>query len=152
MNDAKINLDPFLGGQISVQGNDLETEDGLQTAVLVSLFTDARLPDDIQPDDGGEDRRGWWPDHLGEGHSYGSLLWTLDRSKQNEFTRFRAEEFARNSLLWLVEEKIAAAVEVTAQFVRRGVLGLSIDIKRPRGDLVKYRYDYIWQAMTAEGN
>ena len=152
MNDIRLSFDPFAGGQISMAGNDLGTEDGLQTAVLISLFTDARLPDDRAPNDGSGDRRGWWPEELDAAPKYGSLLWTLDRSKHSEETRRRAEEYAKEALQWLVDEKIAAAVSVVAEFVRRGVLGISIDIQRPGGGQVNYRYDYIWQAVAAEGN
>ncbi|WP_213977480.1 phage GP46 family protein, partial [Serratia marcescens] len=61
------------------EGNgDLINGDDLQTAMIISLFTDrvARDDDDID----GEDRRGWWGD-MGEDHNIGSRLWLLRRQK-----------------------------------------------------------------------
>lgn len=70
---------------------DLQGDDGLMTAVIISLFTDARAHDDDPlPDERvgvSSDRRGWWgdclPDAQGEQtlESIGSRLWLLWREK-----------------------------------------------------------------------
>ena len=49
-------------GNINILGNDAERDPGLETSILISLFSD-RLADieDLLPDNTGE-RRGWWGD------------------------------------------------------------------------------------------
>lgn len=149
MTDLKLNFDYYAGGSLQVIGNDLATDEGLETAVLVSLFTDARAPDDLELP-GETDRRGWWADALDQESEHGSLLWTLDRSKQTESVRARAEQYARAALAWLVDDLVAASVSVTAEFIRRGVLALSVQIRRPTGAEVAYRYNYVWQSIESQ--
>ena len=65
-----------------IEGGGLMTEEGLRTAVLISLMTDrrARLDDALPSDDG--NRRGWWGDVAAEGNDrIGSRLWLLSRAK-----------------------------------------------------------------------
>ena len=53
----------------------------LQTAILISLFTDAQASPDDMIQDGSGDPRGWWGD-LGSSKPIGSKLWLLGRAKQ----------------------------------------------------------------------
>lgn len=107
---------------LSLAGYDLATEDGLRTAVIISLFTDRRAEADDEIPDGGDDRRGWWADSLG------SRLWLLARSKETPDTLARARTYAAESMQWLIDDGVATAVEVTAEWARRGVLGLRVGI------------------------
>jgi hypothetical protein len=108
----------------------LANEAALQTAVVLSLFTDARA----RPDDGAEgDRRGWVGDAFAPEDRYGSRLWLLRREKQTEETRRRAEDYANEALTWMVEARLATSVSVTAAWVARGVLGLAVRIAVPGG-------------------
>jgi len=116
-------------GDLALSSGDLATEDGLRTAVAISLFTDRRAGADELPE-GESDSRGWWGDGLaGEGEGLtGSKLWLIAREKQTEAVRQRAEEYAREALAWLVEDGHAEAVSVSASWQDRGVLGLAIAI------------------------
>jgi phage gp46-like protein len=108
----------------------LAKDDALQTAVVLSLFTDARA----RPDDGAEgDRRGWVGDAFTPEDRVGSRLWLLKREKQTEETRRRAEDYANEALAWLVDAGLATSVSVTAVWVARGVLGLAVAIATPGG-------------------
>lgn len=113
---------------ISLTGPDLAADDGLRTAVLVSLFTDCRAEADDELPAGDGDRRGSWDDP-----ERGSRLWLLSREKQTARTLERAREYAEEALAWLVEDGIARAVTVTAEWVRTGVLGLRVVIERAAG-------------------
>ena len=136
------------GGDIELAGYDLATDDGLRTAVILSLFTDRRAePDDLLPD-GGQDRRGWWADAWPqvEGDRIGSRLWLLSREKALPAVAQRAREYAEEALAWLVDDGIAAAVRVEAQTQERGVLGIHVSIERPDTGTVEYRFNDLWQS------
>jgi len=124
----------LMTGDVQLGRSGLVRDDGLTTAVLISLFTDRRAKaDDPLPD--GNDRRGWVGDAISpvDGDRIGSRLWLLRREKQTEETRRRAEEYAREALAWLIEDGLAARVEVSAEWVARGVLGCLIVIHLAAG-------------------
>lgn len=137
---------------VAVAGGDLSTDDGLATAVLVSLFTDRRATADDTLPAGETDRRGWWGDLVPavEGDEIGSLLWLLQREKQTTETLERAREYAREALQWMLDDRVATSVEVTASYVRTGVMQIGVQLQRPGGEAVDFRYYYNWAALEAE--
>lgn len=135
------------GFDLSVDGADLESDDGLETAVVLSLFTDRRArEDDVLPDPN-SDRRGWWADAYPdiEQDQIGSRLWLLYREKQLPVVLQRAREYARESLQWLIDDGVARAVDVSAEVVRTGVLGLGVVIHRTGKPVAQYRFDLFWR-------
>lgn len=124
--------DKFLSADLVNTPNGLARDDTLATAIIVSLFTDARArPDDVLPS-GESDRRGWVGDTLSEdGDRIGSRLWLLRRSKQTEETRRRAIEYTREALEWIVKRGVARAVEVSAEWIAPGRLGIAIAVVMP---------------------
>jgi phage gp46-like protein len=136
----------------AIEGNDLATDDGLRTAVLLSLFTDRRAEEgDVLPD-AETDRRGWWADAFPvvDGDKMGSRLWLLARAKQSQDVVDRAREYAREALAWLVEDKVASQVEVTSEVPSPGVLAIGVVVHRPNLDPVKFRFDDVWSALERE--
>ena len=118
--------------------------DDLQTAVWMSLFTDRRAaPDDVLTD-GTDDRRGWWADAYCE-KSLGSRLWLLDRAKHLPETLRLAETYAREALAWLVEDEVAARVDVTAEWGGPNLLVLLPVIIHRDGRRADLRFDWAWQ-------
>jgi phage gp46-like protein len=112
----------------------LATEEGLATAVILSLFVDGRArADDELPDDAAGDRRGWLADAFAPEDRWGSRLWLLVREKQTEETRRRAQDYAAEALAWLTEAGLATAVDVRAEWLDRGLLGLAVAIATPAG-------------------
>ena len=135
------------GADYAIAQLGLTPEDGLETAVIISLFTDRRADaDDVIPD-GTNNRRGWWADAYADirGDQIGSSLWLLAREKQLPSVLIRAREYAEEALDWLVKDGIAKAVNVTAEIVRMGVLGLVVQIQRADGPVVKYRFENFWK-------
>lgn len=133
------------GGDWQALTPGLAEDDGLETAVIISLFTDRRAePDDELP--AGDDRRGWWGDALAEvpGDRIGSRLWLLSREKQLSRVLPKAREYALEALQWLVEDGVALAVDVTAEIAGPGILGLLVEIRRPGAGPVKYRFERFW--------
>lgn len=129
-------------------GADLATDDGLFTACIVSLFTDARARDD-DPLPAGEDRKGWWGDALPQvaGDRIGSRLWLLRREKLLASVVARAKDYALEALQWLVADGIAEKVEVEAEAQRPQTLAIAVFITRPGGPGRK-RFDFTWEATA----
>lgn len=127
---------------------DIAADDGLETSVLVSLFSDARATDDLLAAiDRDGDLRGFWGDLNGD-HDTGSLLWTIKRAKQLTSILERARQYAQASLQWLIEDTIAQRVEVATSYPQRGWMLIEIFIYRPgNSNPVAYRYNYEWQAQ-----
>jgi phage gp46-like protein len=117
---------------ISLRGNDLVGDDSLYTAVLLSLFTDARADatDELPAELGAApDMRGYWGDTL-EGLSIGSKLWLLRREKQLAAVLHRAELYAQQALAWLIQAGYASTVRVNASIPAAGILALAVSISR----------------------
>lgn len=119
---------------VVLEGGDLRPEDGLLTAVLISLFSDGLAAADDELPDLGTDRRGWWAGQVldEDGSGFGSLLWLLERSTLRNETMVRAEDSARAALAWLVQEDIAERVEATAS--RLDLTTLSLEVRVIRGN------------------
>lgn len=128
---------------------DIAEDNGLETAVLISLFADARAtPDLLDPIDQDGDLRGFWGDIAIPGDSTGSLLWTLKRAKQLQSTLAQARGYCKTALQWLIDDAVADLVDVQCEFIKRGWLGIQVDIYRPgSANPVSYRYNYEWQTQ-----
>lgn len=137
---------------LTIVAGDLAHDDGLRTAVTISLFSDARArADDVLPD-ADADRRGWWGD-LANGDSNdrtGSRLWLLARSKAIPESAIRARDYAREALDWLVEDRIAASVDIDVTLLSvsaaraTAALAIRVTIVRPTG--ARLTIDYLWDA------
>ncbi len=131
----------------AIAGAGLEEDDGLETAVLLSLFTDRRAAEDDPLPGAQDDRRGWWADQYldNEGDKIGSRLWLIAREKQTTGVLVRAQEYAEEALAWLVQDGLARSVAATAEIVRAGVLGLTVEIARADGRASRYRFETFWR-------
>jgi len=126
----------------------LVEDDGLDSAVIISLFTDRRaLDDDVIPD-GTTERRGWWGDQYSDVESdrIGSRLWLLDRSKQLPEVMAQAKSYCQEALQWLVEDGAAKSVNVTVTNPRDGVLYAQMDIIKPDGSTTQYKLNKFWSS------
>lgn len=116
-------------GDLALSDGLLASDGSLYTAVLHSLFSDARALDD-DPLEPGESKRGWWGDLVASetNDTYGSRLWLLRREKQTAETLARAKEYAEESLAWLITDGYAKSVEVEASYPQRGMLALGVSV------------------------
>lgn len=166
MTDIALAGDLVGGFDLALAGADLATDDGLMTAMAISLFTDGRAPAGIELPWPDSPRRGWWGDALSviEGDRTGSLLWLLAREKQTPQLLARVRDYAAAALAWLREDGVAQSVAVSADWldwvpgdgdrillagraVRSGVVALTVTVTRPDGSRVTRRWDHIWQGM-----
>lgn len=133
------------GCDLALDSNDLRLDDSLQTAILISLFSDRRArPDDTLPGND-NDRRGWWGDTWPDvpGDQIGSRLWLLGREKEQAEVLRRARDYAREALAWLIEDGLAVALNVKATVPRRGYLGLLVTVHHAAGG--HSTFDYEWE-------
>ncbi|MEQ9073339.1 MAG: phage GP46 family protein [Sandaracinaceae bacterium] len=113
----------------------------LETAVLISLFTDRRVSETEVP--AGTSRAGWWGDAYAdeEGDEIGSRLWLLRRGLDVPDAPVRAAEYAREALRWLVDDGLATEVEASARRLRSGVLVIEPVITLTSGTVVRYEVE-----------
>jgi len=139
-----------INGELDVAvgtNGDLLADDGLRTAVALSLLSDRRARADDTLPDGTTDRRGWWADALADrqGDQFGSRLWLLSREKDLEEVRRRAEGYARESLQWLLDDRVAADIEVEARTVGSDRLLIDVAVIRGDGTRLAEQFDYVWR-------
>jgi len=150
MSDVRVIWDvPNARGDWSLVAGDLERGHELETAILVSLFTDRIAhADDVIPD-GTTDRRGWWGDgdpQLADS-PLGSRLWLLDRAKQTEAVRLRARDYIVEALQWLIDDGVVARFDVTTEWTRPGMLGaLVVAWDRAGGELARVATQ-VWEEI-----
>ena len=144
MSDLKLTWNGW-GADATVEGHDLVFEDGMATAVILSLFLDARARADDALPDGGTDRRGFWADTVppaAERDRTGSRLWLLSREKTLPEVLRRAHDYAAEALRWRVEDGVASRVDVSATMPRLGLLSLAVNITLVNGESSTYAFSY----------
>ncbi len=150
MSDLSFKFSKTAGfADLAIENGDFKLGDDLETAVCLSLFTDARASDaEIREFQEGilerQSRRGYWANDFRD-IKQGSLLWLLSRSKRLELTRSRAESYAVQALQWLKDEGIAQSVDVTATLFGASGLDLAISITKPSGETLNYKYQFAWE-------
>lgn len=135
-------------GDIAVVDGRLATDDGLRTAMIVSLFTDARAgPDDRLPDEGA-DPRGWWGNAFKPSddapEELGSKLWLLNREKLTPAVVERGRAYAYAALAWLKRAGIVSALTVRAAAINGQMLAIAVEIERPEGP-ARQIFDFVWE-------
>lgn len=132
----------------------LALEGGLATAVILSLFTDARAGADDTLPLRQANRRGWVGDEYmraadagagaGGADPWGSLLWLHYTGKATADVLERARFAAQEALAWLMRDGIASRVDVATQWVgpRADRLAIRPTIWQPAQ--VRPVYDVLW--------
>lgn len=143
-------------------GGDLAADDGMRSAILISLFSDARVSDDADLPEEGDDHAGWWGDQFADDagidagsatdrNRIGSELWLLGRSKVTEDKIVFARQAAERALGWLTRDGVVSkvVVEVEAQQIDAVTAQLALGIEVFRPDGTSKRYDFTWEASIA---
>lgn len=148
MSDYGLFLDTDGLIDIAFVPGDVAADDGLETAILISLFSDARASDElIEALDKDGDLRGYWGDFETEDQT-GSLIWTVKRAKQLQRVLAQVRSYAMNSLQWLIDDKVAESVVVNTSYPAIGWMLIEVFIYRPGSkNPVSYRYNYQWNAQ-----
>lgn len=148
MSDLALSWNAVLAeADLALAGLDLATDDGLKTAVIISLFSDRRAAPDDELPQGLDDRRGWWGDSFADvdGDQLGSRLWLLQRAKRTPDVLRRAVEYVEEALAWLVADGVASSVSATAEWMGDSGLALVVSIVRPTAQPAQFMF--VWEAM-----
>ena len=135
------NADTLRADWLSGNG-DLLSGDDLQSAIMISLFTDRLTHKDDDYDD--EHRRGWWAD-TGTDDFIGSRLWLLRRQKLTTQIARKAEDYAREALAWMIKDGVVSNIEIGTQIVWPQRLNMVIRYHRPDADAEDLRYYWVWE-------
>ncbi|MCB5301726.1 phage GP46 family protein [Yersinia bercovieri] len=129
-------------GDWQTGGGGLLDGDDLETAILISLFTDrlARSDDAID----GDDRRGWWGD-TGSQYPIGSRLWLLRREKLTTKVALKAEDYANEALTWLLDDGVVTAISINAQIVFPNRINLIISYQQPAQTQASVKFSWVWE-------
>jgi phage gp46-like protein len=152
--DVRMTFDEGIGyGDLTVVNRDLERDPGLETAIIVSLFSNQRATEnDALPDADGS-REGWWGDEVSPS-PVGSKLWLIGRDKmQMDNLIPLAEQYAQEALQWMIDDGVASEIEVTASRAGTDTLRLDVEVKRPQLENTEsFKYYYNWvEQITRSG-
>lgn len=148
MPDIKItNTGERVTYDFAIQNMDLALDAGLETAVLISIFSDRRVTLEKLPD-GETDQHGWWGDEFLEtaGDQIGSELWTLARAKRTVATLTQAKQFILEALQWMIDDGVASSIGADVQWNPDGTLAGQIAIQRPNARDVNFKFTANWNA------
>ena len=154
MADIEVTWSPeLMAGDDLLVPPDLSGDNELVTAVAISLFTHRTARDDDTL--GGRPltaRRGWWADHEASeiyagATPIGSRLWLLAREKQTEETRQKAEDYIREALAWMLDERVASAIDLEVSWFAFERLGAVITIWRGPERSIAVRFESLWEGI-----
>lgn len=119
---------------LKIENGDLTGDNGLETAISISLFTDKRVGDEELPPLE-KNKKGWWGDMFPDvdQDQIGSRLWLLNREKRTTEVLRRAEDYVTEALKWLIDDGVASSTSTVATYDQNKHLQLDVVITRPTG-------------------
>ena len=128
---------------VEIKNGDVVRDDGLETAVTISLFTDRRVTEEEKPYLANS-KRGYWGDLFSEidGDKMGSRLWTLEREKRTTEVLRRAEDYTREALQWLIDDGVVLSISAIASYDNNKFINIDVKIIKPLGN--ESRYKILW--------
>ncbi|MDR7259883.1 phage gp46-like protein [Sphingomonas sp. BE270] len=122
-------------------GTGLVSDQDLQTAVLISLFTDAEAgADDVIPDGSG-DPRGWWAGPIG------SKLWLRERSKATPDLPELIRNDIGQALQWLIDDGVVASIAVTAEYQDAKTIAAQVVLRRQDSTQMAMQFARVWETI-----
>ncbi len=132
---------------LKIENGDYVADDGLENAVLISLFTDRFVPAAELPP-GIEDNAGWWADRIDPESTdrIGSRIWVFNRiGKINPETRNGLVDATKEALQWMIDAGIAERIRVVGTVVTGERIDLPIKIFRPRDE--DRSFNFLWDGQ-----
>jgi len=131
---------------ISFEDGDFKKLKGFDTAIFISLMTDARASVNQVPQ---PERRRGWIGNLNNPVELGSLVWLYEQSKLITATVNGVTDQARKSLQWLIDFSYATDVTVTSTRDRNSIFA-DIDIEHADSSVETVRLTLWENTPTSE--
>jgi len=164
MTDVRIvslaTLERTVADWLLLSDGSLDETQELATLVKVALMTDARAAaTDILPDPDSTDLRGWWGDldaeQIWNGWPIGTKNWILlrnpitDPNSLEGDTVGRAENYTREALLPLIQQRYCSRIDVVA--ARVDLERINVLVRLYRGPLpeIALQFQDLWNAAVA---
>lgn len=147
MSDVAMRYDGEVFDLVVNNKDEIELEEGLETAVAMSLWTNKRVDLSQQPRLM-VDRMGWWGDQTSdiEGDEIGSRLWLLDRAKVTTENLRRSENYSLECLQWMIDDGITDSITVNSSYTPNKVMVTVIEIQKP--DEENTRFEVNWEGQS----
>jgi len=132
-----------------IENGDLKADNGLETAALISVFSDRRLSLEELPR-GQEGQKGWWADLQSEpiNDQIGSKLHRLELiGKVSTNTAVELETVLRDAFEWALDDGLAAKVVVTAARTQSNRVNGTVKIFKPNGDNIPFKFAWDGQRL-----
>lgn len=139
----EMNEDGLFVWEYDRKKGDISTINGMETACLVSLFTDRRLPESVAPYP--MSRSGWIGNirTAKEPRQLGSELWALENARLTTYLLAQRKEACTRAFDWMLIDRAARSVSATSRYNSDGVVSDGIEITARDG--VKYSAVYLWE-------
>lgn len=127
---------------------DIETADAFDTALIVSLFTDARADESEVPE--ARRRRGWIGNEYTPGIEMGCKLWIpLEQPRLTRSVLNQAQDAARDGLQWFVTDELAVSITDVGVRVEQTGVFLEVTIQRSPNQIER-RFYQLWNNTGQE--
>lgn len=120
---------------------DFSTEQTLDTAILMSIFEEFRATPSEMPYS--YKRRGWLGNESTPEFQQGSKTWLFEQERITGTVLSELGVIVKNSLQWMITEKIAVSIEVEQPFFKNGKVSVFINFGRD-GSKVDRRFYELW--------
>jgi len=149
--DIKLVKQADLSYDIEVENGDFVIDDGLETALIVSLLSDRRADESqvVQP----EFRRGWIGDLVANliGYKFGSHIWLSEQSRLTQETLNSVQDAAEKSLDWMLSSGLILKVVAKASVTSSSSILLNITVTSPDGS-VSIKAFNLWKRTVDNAN
>lgn len=124
---------------LSLGDSDVEIEEGLDTAVQMSLFSNGRV----------DNQEGYWGDFLADivDDKLGSTLWSVIKKKNIQATRLEAVASMEAALGWLIDDSIARNVQVEISNTMVNQVEFTVKIENFR-DERPTAFSFLWDVHS----
>ena len=131
---------------ITFTDGDITADEGFETAIMASMFTDARASESQVG--APEQRRGWLGNTLSTvpGREVGGLMYLAEQRRLTQDTVNENVDFAQKSLAWMTEDRLAQRIDVSGELIPKKGVRLTIAITTPN-DKLFFSVD-LWENTT----
>ena len=138
MQDVLIRQDEDGLYDLVIDGHDIASAEGFESAIPVSYFTDARAST-VQVQEA-KNRRGWVGNLLTVdiGRELGGQLWMLDQARLTEDTINFGRSYAQGSLQWMLDDSVARQITIRVEKTGDREIKIFTDITTINNTITRY--------------